>query len=179
VISQKAGTLHLDCITAKFSEMGVRFESYEDSIRVISTGRLTKTNIKSLPYPSFPTDMQPQISAVLSIAEGTSVVTEGIFNSRFKYLDELKRMGANAQVNGTVAVIEGVDHLTGAAVRACDLRAGAALIVAGLAAQGVTVVEDAGHIERGYEYMVEKLSALGAEIKRTEVSEPDEIVAAG
>ena len=156
---------HLDCITAKLLEMGVQVEEMDEAVRVTSHGRLQRTNVKTLPYPGFPTDMQPQIAAALCIAEGTSVVTEGVWDSRFKYIDELRRMGAQVQVDGKVAVIEGVNRLTGAPVSACDLRAGAALIIAGLAADGCTEIDSIEHIERGYEDIVRKLSAIGADIK--------------
>jgi len=163
---------HLDCITAKLQEMGVEVEEMDDAVVVRSSGRLQRTNIKTLPYPGFPTDMQPQIAAALCIAEGTSVITEGVWDSRYKYVDELRRMGAQVQVDGKVAVIEGIDHLSGAKVSACDLRAGAALIIAGLGAQGVTEVDSVQHIERGYEDIVRKLSAIGADIRV--VVTPDE-----
>ena len=144
----------------------------DDAVRVRRTGKLVRTNVKTLPYPGFPTDMQPQIAAVMAIAEGTSLVTEGVWCSRYRYVDEFKRMGAHIQVDGKVAVIEGVDKLTGAPVHACDLRAGAAMVIAGLAAQGVTEIDAIHHIERGYETLVEKLSAVGADIKVVHV--PDE-----
>ncbi|MCF0121191.1 MAG: UDP-N-acetylglucosamine 1-carboxyvinyltransferase, partial [Oscillospiraceae bacterium] len=142
---------HLDCITSKLSEMGVTIINNEDSVRIIRNGPLTRTNIKTMPYPGFPTDMQPQISTVLCMAEGTSVVTEGVWDNRYKYVDELAKMGANIQVSGRSAIIEGVDELTGAQIKACDLRAGAACVIAGLAASGVTEVEGVNYIERGYE----------------------------
>ncbi len=165
---------HMDCITAKLAEMGAEITEYDDSILVKRTGPLTKTNIKTLPYPGFPTDMQPQATVILSIANGMSLVTEGVWDSRYRYVDELRRMGAQIQVDGKVAIIEGVDGLTGAPVRACDLRAGAALVIAGLAASGQTEVEDVSHIERGYEHIIEKLSSIGAHIFRTEM--PDEVM---
>ncbi|MDL2288809.1 UDP-N-acetylglucosamine 1-carboxyvinyltransferase [Oscillospiraceae bacterium OttesenSCG-928-F05] len=160
---------HLECITAKFAEMGVLFEELDDAIRVRREGPLQRTNIKTLPYPGFPTDMQPQAAAVLCLAEGTSVITEGVYDNRYRYIDELKRMGARCQVDGKVAVIEGVGKLTGAPIRACDLRAGAALVIAGIAAEGVTEVEEIGYIERGYEDIVDKFCALGADIQRIEI----------
>ena len=131
---------HLECITAKLVETGVDVEERDDAVLVRRdpAAKLTRTNIKTLPYPGFPTDMQPQMAVVLSLAEGTSVVTEGVWNNRFKYVEELRRMGAQIQVDGRVAVVEGVTQLTGAPVQACDLRAGAALVIAGLAAQGET-----------------------------------------
>ena len=163
---------HLECITAKFVEMGVEIEEQDDAVLVRRTGKLTRTNVKTLPYPGFPTDMQPQIASVLCLAEGTSVLTEGVWDSRYRYVDEFRRMGAQIQVDGKVAVIEGVSHLTGAPVRACDLRAGAAMVIAGLAASGETEVDDIQHIERGYEDIVRKLSGLGADIRV--VVTPDE-----
>jgi len=166
---------HLECITAKFSEMGVLFEENDDSLRVIRTGDIQKTNVKTLPYPGFPTDMQPQISAVLCLAKGTSVVTESIFDNRFKYVDELKRMGAKIQVDGKVAVIEGISGFSAAPICVCDLRAGAALVVAALAAKGTTEIRDVYHIERGYENMAEKLRHLGADIRRVDAPEVDEL----
>ena len=156
---------HLECITAKLEEMGVEVEEHDDSVRVRRTGRLSRANIKTLPYPGFPTDMQPQITVVLCLAEGTSVVTEGVWDNRYRYVDEIRRMGAHIQVDGKIAVIEGVDKLTGAAVQACDLRAGAAMVIAGLAAQGTTEVDCVHFIERGYEDIVRKLSGVGADIR--------------
>ena len=134
--------------------------------------------MKTMPYPGFPTDMQPQITTVLCLAEGTSLVTESVWNNRYRYVDELKRMGAHIQVDGKVAVVEGVGKLTGAPVKACDLRAGAAMVVAGLAAEGVTDVEDVSHIERGYEDIVEKLISVGADIRRVEITEESAMKAA-
>ena len=156
---------HLECITAKLVEMGAQVEEMDESVRVWRTGPLIRTNVKTLPYPGFPTDMQPQIAACLCQAEGTSVLTEGVWDNRYRYVDEFRRMGAQIQVDGKVAVIEGVDHLTGAPVEACDLRAGAALIITGLSAQGITEVGQVQHIERGYEDIVHKLSGLGADIR--------------
>ncbi len=160
---------HLECITAKLVEMGVEVIEFDDSVLVRRTEPLKKTNINTLPYPGFPTDMQPQATVVLSMASGMSLVTEGVWDSRYRYVEELRRMGAQIQVDGKVAIIEGVESLTGAPVRACDLRAGAALVIAGLAATGTTEVEDVSHIERGYEHIVEKLSGLGARIYRAEM----------
>ncbi len=142
-----------------------------DSVTVRREGPLHHTNIKTLPYPGFPTDMQPQISTVLSIAQGTSVVTEGVWDNRYKYVNELRKMGAEIQVDGKIAVIEGVNMLTGAPVAACDLRAGAAMVIAGLCAEGTTTIEDVEFIERGYQDIVGKLRGLGADI--VAVSEPD------
>ena len=171
---------HMDCITAKMVEMGVEVEEKEDTLLVRRTNRLQKANIKTLPYPGFPTDMQPQITACLSLAEGTSLVTEGVWSSRYRYVDELKRMGANIQVDDKTAVVEGVDHLTGAPIQAYDLRAGAALVIAALAAQGRSEISNVQYIERGYEDIVSKLRALGADIRA--VDEPEEsesVVSAG
>ena len=163
---------HLDCITAKLVEMGVEVEEEDDAVLVRRTGPLYRANIKTLPYPGFPTDMQPQISVVLCLAQGTSVVTEGVWDNRYRYVDEIRRMGAQIQVDGKVAVIEGVDKLTGAPMQACDLRAGAAMVIAGLAAQGVTEIDHVYYIERGYEDIVRKLSGVGADIRV--VITPDE-----
>ena len=157
---------HLESITAKLQKIGVRVEEYDDSVRVIGTGRLTKTNVKTLPHPGCPTDMQPQITTLLTLAEGTSIVTESIFDNRFKYVDQLRRMGADISVDGRVAVIEGTGRLMGAPVRATDLRAGVALVIAGLAAVGTTEVEDIYHVERGYEDLEKKLRSLGADIRK-------------
>ena len=164
---------HMDCISAKLMEMGVTVEEEDDTLLVRRTGPLLKANVKTLPYPGFPTDMQPQITAVLALAEGTSLVTEGVYGAnRFKYVDELKRLGAHIQVDGKVAVVEGVHQLVGAPIQACDLRAGAALVIAGLAAQGTTELSHIQYIERGYEDLVGKLRAVGADISLVET--PDE-----
>ena len=163
---------HMDCITAKLVEMGVEVEEHEDTLLVRRTGKLQKTNVKTMPYPGFPTDMQPQVTAVLSLAEGTSLVTESVWNNRYRYVDELKRMGANIQVDEKTAVVEGVDHLTGAPIQACDLRAGAALVIAALAAHGESEISCVQYIERGYEDIVAKLRRLGADIRSVE--EPGE-----
>ena len=163
---------HMDCISAKLMEMGVSVEENEDTLLVSRHQPLLKTNVKTMPYPGFPTDMQPQIAAVLALAQGTSLVTESVWNNRFRYVDELKRMGAQIQVDGKVAVIEGVDHLEGAPIQACDLRAGAALVIAALAANGTTELSQVQYIERGYENLVGKLRAVGADISLVEV--PDE-----
>ena len=168
---------HMDCITAKLVEMGVEVEEKEDTLLVRRTDRLQKANIKTLPYPGFPTDMQPQITACLSLAEGTSLVTEGVWSSRYRYVDELKRMGANIQVDDKTAVVEGVDHLTGAPIQAYDLRAGAALVIAALAAQGRSEISNVQYIERGYEDIVSKLRALGADIRAVDEPEESESVA--
>ena len=163
---------YLDCISAKLREMGVTVEEYPESVLVRSSGRLRRANVKTQPYPGFPTDMQPQLGVTLCLAEGTSVITEGVWDNRYKYTNQLRKMGAQIQVDGRVAVIEGVENFTGATVEACDLRAGAAMVIAGLCARGVTVVEDIHYIERGYENFVGKLQALGADIRI--VREPDE-----
>mgnify|MGYP002563217802 CR=1 FL=1 len=164
---------HMECISAKLMEMGVSVVEDDDSLLVRRTSPLLKTNVKTLPYPGFPTDMQPQITAVLALAEGTSLVTEGVYGAnRFKYVDELKRLGAHIQVDGKVAVVEGVKQLVGAPIQACDLRAGAALVIAGLAAQGTTELSHINYIERGYEDLVGKLRAVGADISLVDV--PDE-----
>ena len=165
---------HLDCITAKLVEMGVDVEELDDALRLRREGPMGRVNVKTMPYPGFPTDMQPQIAAALCVAQGTSVLTEGVWDNRYRYVDEFRRMGARIQVDGKVAVIEGVDHLTGAPVHACDLRAGAAMIIAGLAAQGVTEIDGIHHIERGYETLVEKLANLGADIQIISVPGEDD-----
>lgn len=162
---------HLESITKKLEKIGVNIEQYDDSIRVWVDGPLVKANVKTTPHPGFPTDMQPQIATLLTLAEGTSIVTEGVWEQRFRYVDELRRMGADITVNGKVALIEGTGKLMGAPVKACDLRAGAALIIAGLAANGITEIEDIFHIERGYDCMEGKLRAIGADIEK--VSVPD------
>lgn len=162
---------HLESITKKMEKIGVKIEQYDDSIRVWVDSPLVKANVKTAPHPGFPTDMQSQIATLLTLAEGTSIITENIWDQRFGYVDELRRMGADITVNGKVALIEGTGKLMGAPVKACDLRAGAALIIAGLAASGVTEIEDIFHIERGYDCMEGKLRQLGAEIEK--VSIPD------
>ena len=157
---------HLEAATAKLMEMGCEVEEFDDAVRVVASKRLKQTHLKTLTYPGFPTDMQPQISATLAIREGTSIVTESIFENRFKYVDELSRMGAKIKVEGNTAIIEGVEKLTGATVSALDLRAGAVLVIAGLAAEGITVVEDILYIKRGYEDFEEKLRSLGGVIEK-------------
>lgn len=147
-------------------EIGCEVEEFDDAVRVVASRRLTNTNVKTLPYPGYPTDMQPQIGVTLAIAKGTSIVTESIFENRFKYIDELARMGASVKVEGNTAIITGVEKLTGARVSAPDLRAGAALVIAGLAAEGITIVDDIVYIQRGYENFEEKLRGLGAEIEK-------------
>ena len=159
---------HMESITNKLIQTGVEVEEFDESIRVRRRGPLSATTIKTMPHPGFPTDMQPQFTAMLTLAKGTSVVTEGVWDNRFRYVDELARMGANIQVDGKVAVVQGVETLTGAPVKATDLRAGAALMIAALTAKGTTEIEDIYHIERGYEDVVDKFRALGADIKRVE-----------
>ena len=162
---------HLDCITAKLREMGAKVTEYDDSIRVESDRRLRRSNVKTMPYPGFPTDMQPQIAVCMALAEGTSLVTEGIYDNRFRYTAELNRMGASIQVESKTAVIDGVEQLHGCEVRACDLRAGAAMVIAALSAEGTTTIEDAHYIERGYEDIIGKFAALGGKIRRVETFE--------
>ncbi|OYO67826.1 UDP-N-acetylglucosamine 1-carboxyvinyltransferase [Lachnotalea glycerini] len=159
---------HLEAITAKLVEMGCEVEELDDAVRVVAAKRLEHTHVKTLPYPGFPTDMQPQFSVTLAVSVGTSIVTESIFENRFKYVDELTRMGASIKVEGNTAIIDGVMKLTGAQVNAPDLRAGAALVIAGLAAEGYTTVEDIIYIERGYEDFDEKLRSLGGNIDKVE-----------
>ena len=167
VLVQNVIPKHMDCITSKLQEMGVQFEFFDDSIRVISTGRLQSTSVKTRPYPGFPTDMQAQICVCMSIAEGNSRLTESVYETRFfGYCTELASMGADILISGKTATIHGREALSGAVVRANDLRAGAALVIAGLVAQGATEVENIHFIERGYEHLVCKLTALGADIKR-------------
>lgn len=156
---------HLEAITAKLIEIGCEVLEGDDEVRVVGRPRQRSTNIKTLPYPGFPTDMQPQMAVTLALAEGTSMITESIFENRFKYVDELARMGGNIKVEGNVAVIDGVKGFTGAQVESPDLRAGAALVLAGLSASGWTVVDEIGYIQRGYECFEEKLKALGASIE--------------
>ena len=155
---------HLESISAKLLEMGNTIIEYDEAVRVIGSDVQHPTDVKTLPYPGFPTDMQPQISVTLALARGTSIVTESIFENRFKYVDELARMGSSIKVEGNVSVIDGVKGLTGASVNALDLRAGAALVIAGLCAEGITTVNEIGFIQRGYEHFEQKLQALGADI---------------
>ena len=157
---------HLEAMTAKLLEIGCYVEEFDDAVRISAKSRLRKTHVKTLPYPGFPTDMQPQMSVVLCTAQGTSIVTESIFENRFKYADELSRMGANIKVEGNTAIIDGTESLTGARISAPDLRAGAALVIAGLVAEGITVVDDIVYILRGYEDFDVKLRSLGAEIQQ-------------
>ena len=157
---------HLEATTAKLEEIGCEVEEFDDAVRVVASKRLHTTNVKTLPYPGYPTDMQPQIGVTLALAHGTSIVTESIFENRFKYVDELARMGANIKVEGNTAIISGVEKLTGARVSAPDLRAGAALVIAGLAAEGITVVDDIVYIQRGYECFDEKRVSSEKEIQK-------------
>ncbi|MCI8597428.1 MAG: UDP-N-acetylglucosamine 1-carboxyvinyltransferase [Lachnospiraceae bacterium] len=159
---------HLEATTSKLLEIGCEIEELDDAVRVVSSKRLKSTNVKTLPYPGFPTDMQPQITVALALAKGTSIVTESIFDNRFKYVDELARMGANIKVEGNTAIIDGTLQYTGARISSPDLRAGAALVIAGLAADGYTVIDDVHFIERGYERFDEKLRSLGAIIEKVE-----------
>ena len=162
---------HMDCITAKLQEMGVQVEEQDDTLLVRRAGKLRRTNVKTLPYPGFPTDMQPQITVALCLAEGTSMVTEGVWDNRYRYVGELTRMGAQIRVEGRSAVIEGVDHLYAASVQAYDLRAGAAMLIAALAANGVSEVSNVHYIERGYEDVIGKLRGIGAKIDCVECEE--------
>ncbi len=157
---------HLESISAKLIEMGCEVEEFDDALRIVAARRLNHTQVKTLPYPGFPTDMQPQIAATLALSDGTSIVTESIFENRFKYVDELSRMGANIKVEGNTAIVEGVNKFTGASITAPDLRAGAALVLAGLAADGITLIDDILYIERGYEDFPQKLESLGALIEK-------------
>ncbi|MCR5784777.1 MAG: UDP-N-acetylglucosamine 1-carboxyvinyltransferase [Eubacterium sp.] len=157
---------HLEATSAKLIEMGCEIEEFDDAVRVVASKPLRSTQVMTLAYPGYPTDMQPQITTVLAISEGTSIVTESIFENRFRYVDELSRMGASIKVEGNTAIINGVEKYTGARVAAPDLRAGAALVIAGLAAEGITVVDDIYYVERGYEDFEKKLALLGAKIEK-------------
>ena len=170
---------HLESITAKLEEAGAEVIEYDDAVRVTRFKALSKCNVKTMPHPGFPTDMQPQMAVLLSIANGTSILSESVWDNRFQYVQQLLRMGADIQVDGKVAVIVGVPRLDGTTVRATDLRAGAAMIIAGLVAEGTTTVEDTIYVERGYEDVVEKFSALGADIKRVAVNEENAVSSAG
>ncbi|MBE6765275.1 MAG: UDP-N-acetylglucosamine 1-carboxyvinyltransferase [Ruminococcaceae bacterium] len=168
VLIENVTPKHLESITTKLVELGAKVEEFDDAVRVSRTQPLLKCNVKTMPHPGFPTDMQPQLAVLLAVGNGTSIVTEGVWDNRFQYVDELRKMGANASVNGKIAIFEGVKKLTGAPVRATDLRAGAAMIIAALIAEGTTEIEQIYHIERGYEDIVEKLRAVGADIKKIE-----------
>ena len=159
---------HLDCLSSKLREIGCEVSEFDDAVRVVCKERLHATSVNTLPYPGFPTDMQPQMSVVLALARGTSVVTESIFDNRFRYVDELIRMGASIQVESNIAIINGIEQFSGTSVTVPDLRAGAALVIAGLAAQGVSVLEDIVYIKRGYEDFAEKLTSLGGIIEEVE-----------
>ena len=165
---------HLESITSKLMSIGVSVTEYDEAIRVVGDKPYKKANVKTMPHPGFPTDMQPQIAVLLCLAEGTSLLTEGVWDNRFRYVDELRRMGAQISVDGRVAIIEGISHFSGAPVKATDLRAGAAMIIAGLAATGTTEIEDVRYVERGYENIEGKLRALGADIKKITI--PDQAV---
>ncbi len=163
---------HLEPITVKLRECGAGVEEFDDAVRVTASGRLTACNIKTLPHPGFPTDMQPQFTVLLTMCEGVSVVTDSVWDNRFRYVDQLVRMGASISIEGKAAIVTGVDRLKGAPVRADDLRAGAAMIIAGLCAKGTTEIEDIIHIDRGYEDVVRKLRGVGAEISRVDFPSP-------
>lgn len=162
---------HLEAITAKLIEIGANVDEFDDSVRVYTSDRLTNTHVKTLPYPGFPTDMQPQVTALLALSKGTSVVTESIFENRFKYVDELNRMGASIMVEGNSAIIDGVEGLTGAMVSAPDLRAGAALVIAALVADGFSIIDSIHYVERGYEAFEEKMKKLGACMDKIDVED--------
>lgn len=170
---------HLESISAKLEEAGAEIIEYDDAVRVTRFKSLQKCNVKTMPHPGFPTDMQPQMAVLLSVAKGTSILSESVWDNRFQYVGQLLRMGADIQVDGKIAVIEGVDRLTGVNVKATDLRAGAAMIIAGLVAEGETIVEDIQYIDRGYEDVVEKFSSLGAHIRRAEISEAEPVADVG
>ena len=167
---------HMDCISAKMCEMGVDIQEVDDSLLVSRIGPLIRTNIKALPYPGFPTDMQPQMAAALCLAQGTSIITDSVWSSRFRYTDEFKRMGAQIQVDGNLAIIEGVDRLTGAQLEACDLRAGAAMLIAALAARGISEITNVQYIERGYEDVIGKIRAIGGRIRAVEIPEEEPVI---
>jgi len=160
---------HLDPISAKLQEAGVDIEEDDDFVTVSRKGPLTKVNVKTLPYPGFPTDLQPPMTAMLCLAKGKSIVNEGVYDNRFRYVDELRRMGAVVTVNGKICTVEGIEKFKGARVRACDLRGGVAMIIAGLCAEGVTEIEEIEYIERGYENIIEKFKNLGADIEKITV----------
>ncbi len=166
---------HLESITAKLEEMGIQIEEFDDAVQVVASNKLKKTNVKTLPYPGFPTDMHPQMSALLCFAEGTSYLTESIFENRFRYVEELRRMGAHIKVDGRVVVIEGGHQLSPAPVIATDLRGGVAVMIAALASKGTTEISEIKLIERGYDNICEKLRALGADIKKVTYPDPVEI----
>lgn len=179
VLIQNVIPKHMDCISAKLREMGVKVTEYDDAIRVQRSGVLRRANVKTLPYPGFPTDMQPQIAVCMALASGVSVITESIYDTRFGYCAELNRMGAAIKVDAKIAVITGVEKMHGCTVHACDLRAGAAMVIAGLAAEGKTVIEEIEYIERGYENLIGKLEGIGAAIKRIDSPRVSNVHAAG
>ena len=179
VLIQNVIPKHMDCISAKLREMGVKITEYDDAIRVQRTGVLRRANVKTLPYPGFPTDMQPQIAVCMALASGVSVITESIYDTRFGYCAELNRMGAAIKVDTKIAVITGVEKMHGCTVHACDLRAGAAMVIAALAAEGRTVIEEIEYIERGYENLIGKLEGIGASIKRIETPRGRRVPAVG
>ena len=170
---------HLESISKKLIECGAEVEEFDDAVRVSLDRRPGKCNIKTMPHPGFPTDMQPQMAVLLALADGTSIVSESIWSNRFRYADQLNRMGADIKADGQLAVVQGVEQLKGAPVKADDLRAGAAMIIAGLAASGTTEIEDILHIDRGYEDVVEKFKGIGADIKRVFCPEPNSLTNAG
>ena len=167
---------HMDCIAAKMIEMGVDVHEVDDSLLISRIGPLVRANVKTMPYPGFPTDMQPQIAAALCLAQGTSIITDSVWNTRFRYTDEFKRMGAQIQVDGNLAIIEGVERLTGAQLEACDLRAGAAMLIAALAAHGISEITNVQYIERGYEDVIGKIQAVGGRIRSVEIPEEELLV---
>jgi len=162
---------HLESISAKLIEMGCQIHESDDEVRVVATKRLTSTHVKTWPYPGYPTDMQPQITVCLGVASGTGIVTESIFENRFRYVDELTKMGAQIKVEGSTAIVTGVEKYTGAEISAPDLRAGAALVIAGLIAEGFTTIDNIKYIERGYEDFEKKLQGLGAQIEKVDTEE--------
>lgn len=166
---------HLECISTKMIEMGIEVVDLDDALLVRRTGELRRTNVKTMPYPGYPTDMNPQTGVLMCLARGTSIMTEGVFQDRFRYVDELRRMGARIQVDGQIAIVEGVHNLSGAPVQCCDLRCGAALIIAALAAQGVTEIGNIEHVERGYDNMVAKFNSLGAGIEIVDFQDEEEL----
>ncbi len=170
---------HLESISKKLVECGATVEEFDDAVRVSLNTRPGKCNVKTMPHPGFPTDMQPQMAVLLALADGTSVISESIWSNRFKYTEQLNRMGADIKADGQLAVVQGVEQLKGAPVKADDLRAGAAMIIAGLAASGTTEIEDILHIDRGYEDVVEKFSGIGADIKRVYTPDADGVSNAG
>ncbi len=170
---------HLESISAKLEEAGAEIIEYDDAVRVTRFKPLTRCNVKTMPHPGFPTDMQPQMAVLLTVSKGTSILSEAVWDNRFQYVGQLLRMGANIQVDGKIAVIEGVDHLTGVKVKATDLRAGAAMVIAGLIATGETVVEKIEYIDRGYENIIDKLTKLGADIKRVQAEPAGGVANAG